>query len=92
MSPDGKKNIVILGSTGSVGMNACKVAAALKDKVNVLGVAANYNAELVARQVKEFGCSMASLSDERYFSQLKRVLLSSCEALSGRVLVYSHCL
>ena len=84
MSPDGKKNIVILGSTGSVGMNACKVAASLKDKINVVGVAANCNAELVAGQVKEFGCTMASLSDERYFSRLKGILPSSCEALSGR--------
>ncbi|MBP5181431.1 MAG: 1-deoxy-D-xylulose-5-phosphate reductoisomerase, partial [Lentisphaeria bacterium] len=44
---DGKKNTVILGSTGSVGMNACKVAEALKDRINVVGVAANCNAELL---------------------------------------------
>lgn len=83
MSPDGKKNIVILGSTGSVGMNVCKVASRLKDKINVVGVAANYNAELLARQAKEFGCAMASLSDERYLPHLKKYLPNSCKALGG---------
>ena len=81
---EGKKNIVILGSTGSVGMNACKVAEALKDRINVVGVAANYNAELLSRQVKTFGCSMASLSDERYLPHLKKLLPPSCRALGGR--------
>ena len=84
MSPDGKKNIVILGSTGSVGLNACKVASSLKDKINVVGVAANYNAEKVAKQVKEFGCTMASLSDERYLPHLKKLLPPSCKALGGQ--------
>ena len=83
MRQNGKKNIVILGSTGSVGLNACKVAASLKDKIHVVGVAANSNADLVAEQVKEFGCSMASLSDERFLPQLKKNVPSSCKVSGG---------
>ena len=34
------KRIAILGSTGSVGVNACRVAAALPDRIEVTALAA----------------------------------------------------
>ena len=40
------KNIVILGSTGSIGTNALKVIEAKKDEFKVLGMSAYSNIEL----------------------------------------------
>ena len=39
-----RKRIAILGSTGSIGKNACRVADALKDRIQVTALAANSNA------------------------------------------------
>ena len=52
-TPARKKRIVILGSTGSVGSNACKVAKALPDKVEVVGLCANTSIDLLAAQAEE---------------------------------------
>ena len=53
------KRVVILGSTGSVGRNACRVAEALRDRVQVVGVAAKTNAAALAEQAEKLGCSQA---------------------------------
>ena len=48
------KRISILGSTGSIGVNALKVASHLKDKLDIVYLSANRNAELLVKQAKEF--------------------------------------
>jgi len=48
------KNLVILGSTGSIGRNAMDVVRRLKGRFRILGLSANNNAELLAAQAKEF--------------------------------------
>src|SRR5437867_7201446 len=44
------KNVVLLGSTGSIGTSALKVAEDLPDRIRVVGLAAGSNAELLADQ------------------------------------------
>jgi len=46
------KRISILGSTGSIGVNALKVASHLKDKLDIVYLSANRNAELLVKQAK----------------------------------------
>jgi 1-deoxy-D-xylulose-5-phosphate reductoisomerase len=48
------KNIVVLGSTGSIGTQTLDVVRGLPDRFNVVGLAAGANLELLARQVEEF--------------------------------------
>jgi 1-deoxy-D-xylulose-5-phosphate reductoisomerase len=48
------KNIVILGSTGSIGQSALGVVSAHKDKFNILALTGHSNHELLASQVEEF--------------------------------------
>ena len=48
------KNIVILGSTGSIGRQTLDVVRAFPDEFRVLGLAAGNNAGLLAEQVREF--------------------------------------
>ncbi|MFC1873088.1 1-deoxy-D-xylulose-5-phosphate reductoisomerase [Chloroflexota bacterium] len=54
-------NIVVLGSTGSVGRQALDVARALPGILKIIGLAAGSNAGLLAEQVAEFGPEMIYL-------------------------------
>lgn len=57
------KNIVILGSTGTIGINALDVVRRHKNRFRVLGLAANQNAELILRQIREFKPKVVALQD-----------------------------
>ncbi len=48
------KNVVLLGSTGSVGTQTLDVIRALPDRFKVLGLAAGRNVDLLASQIAEF--------------------------------------
>jgi len=49
-----KKNLIILGSTGSVGTQTLDVIRENADKFNVIGLSGNKNTELLKKQIKEF--------------------------------------
>jgi len=66
------KNIVILGSTGSIGTNTLDVVRHLtNDQYNVIGLAANKQWELLADQIKDFQPEWVSLADEGSLKCLK---------------------
>lgn len=77
------KNIVILGSTGSVGRNTVKVALALKDHVRVAGIAGNSQIRLLAEQAAQLGCSFAVTSDPNRLDELESLLPPGCRAYAG---------
>lgn len=58
-----RKNVVILGSTGSIGVNTLKVIEAHADKYRVVGLAAKTNAALLARQARRFRPRAVALFD-----------------------------
>lgn len=76
------KNVVILGSTGSIGTNAIKVIESHQDKLKLIAVAANSNVEIIAEQVKKFGCKYA-VCGESSADKLKRLIPSSVKILCG---------
>ena len=82
-TPARKKRIVILGSTGSVGSNACKVAKALPDKVEVVGLCANTSIDLLAAQAEELGAKMVCCAEPSAYGKLKEKLPSGVKALAG---------
>src|SRR5664280_698460 len=47
------KNVVLLGSTGSIGTSTVKVAEDLPDRIRLLGLAAGNNAELLLKQARK---------------------------------------
>jgi 1-deoxy-D-xylulose-5-phosphate reductoisomerase len=51
----GTTNVVLLGSTGSIGTQALDVIASHRDRYRVVALAAGRNAELLAQQAAEFG-------------------------------------
>lgn len=58
------KNIVILGSTGSIGTNALEIIRNKKEEFNVIGLSANSNYKLICEQIEEFKPKYVSIGTE----------------------------
>jgi len=69
-----KKNVVILGSTGSIGQNTLDVIRRLNGNFRVFGLAANRSVELMADQIKEFKPTAVAIDETRYARELKSLL------------------
>src|SRR6266571_6677609 len=78
------KNVVILGSTGSIGTQALDIISRLPDKLRVVGLAANSNGELLADQAVRFGARAVCIGGglDRYQDMEQR--------LSGRRIRVFH--
>lgn len=70
-------NIVILGSTGSIGKNALNVIAKFPERFKVLGLAAGKNIELLKEQIVRFKPKLVAVADPESCSSLKKEL-SGC--------------
>ena len=57
------KNVVLLGSTGSIGASTLKVAEDLPDRVRLVGLAAGSNSELLAKQTLKHRPEAVSIND-----------------------------
>lgn len=68
------KNISILGSTGSIGVQALDVIRNNKDRFNVVGLSANQNIDLLYEQILEFNPAMVSVMNEDSACQLRERL------------------
>lgn len=79
------KHISILGSTGSIGTQALQVVDFLRDQLNVVGLAAGSNVELIEQQIEQFNPDMVALADEASAERLKkRVRGKRVEVLGGQ--------
>jgi 1-deoxy-D-xylulose-5-phosphate reductoisomerase len=63
------KKISVLGSTGSIGVQTLDVARNLK--IEVLGLTANSNIDLIEKQAREFKPKIVAINDERMAIALK---------------------
>ena len=78
------KNIVILGSTGSIGTNTLDIVRRMPDQFRVVGLTAATNGETLKTQIREFHPLTVALSDEGAASQLRdRCKDVRVEILSG---------
>ena len=59
-----KKNIVLLGATGSIGCSALRLLRKNKNLFNLIGVSAHKNAKLLSKIVNEFDVHNVVLSNE----------------------------
>ncbi|MGE0479220.1 MAG: 1-deoxy-D-xylulose-5-phosphate reductoisomerase [Phycisphaerae bacterium] len=66
-----RKRVLVLGSTGSIGVAALAVAAALEPEIEVVGLAAGTSWELLAGQAREHGVGQVAVADERCFDRLR---------------------
>lgn len=80
----GKKKVVVLGSTGSIGQSTLKVLRHLPEQFELVGLAAGSRWQEAAEQAAEFSCKYASIQVEASYSDFKKAVPSGCEALLGQ--------
>jgi len=85
-----RKRLAILGSTGSVGTQALKVAKHLRESIQVIGLCAGTQTELLAKQLDETDAEWALSQDNQALQQIapaKTKILRDqaelCEVLAG---------
>jgi len=69
-----KKQIAILGSTGSIGTQALEVIAAHPDKFEVYAITANNSVELLIEQAIQFKPEMVIIANEQHYAYIKKAL------------------
>src|SRR5437762_3045973 len=66
------KRIAILGSTGSVGQSALAVVEAYADRLQIVGLAAGENADLLAGQIARYRPRVAAMATGEAVDRLQR--------------------
>src|SRR5712671_2140929 len=77
------KNVVLLGSTGSIGTSTIKVAEDLPERMRLLGLGAGNNLELLLEQTRKHRPEAISISEPAKARELRDLLGTSTEIFSG---------
>lgn len=77
------KNVVLLGSTGSIGTSTIKVAEDLPDHIRLVGLAAGNNLELLVEQARRHQPAALSMNDPVKAGELRKTFGHSTEVDSG---------
>ncbi len=78
-----RKNLVLLGATGSIGRNAIDVLRRFRGRFRLIGAAAHSNVEEMARLIGEFEVPRAAMFREDKAAELRAMLNGRCEVLAG---------
>lgn len=65
------KQLILLGSTGSIGTQTLDIVRAWPDDLKVIGLAAGHNVRKMEEQIREFRPAVAALWDEQAASDLR---------------------
>jgi 1-deoxy-D-xylulose-5-phosphate reductoisomerase len=79
-----RKRVVILGATGSIGESALKVARDIPERMEIVGLAANSNAEKLAAAANETRVQSVCLVDETKIDALQRALAYKPRIFAGQ--------
>jgi 1-deoxy-D-xylulose-5-phosphate reductoisomerase len=77
------KRVALLGSTGSIGTSTIKVVDDLPDQLQLVGLAAGNNVELLLEQVRKHRPEAISVTDPKKASALRDVLGTSTQVYCG---------
>src|SRR5436853_2731263 len=77
------KNVVLLGSTGSIGTSTVKVAEDLPDQLRLLALGAGNNAGLLLEQTRKHRPAAISINDPAKAAELRDALGTKTEVYSG---------
>jgi 1-deoxy-D-xylulose-5-phosphate reductoisomerase len=77
------KNVFILGSTGSIGVNTLNVIRNIPDRFNVSALTINSNTRLLLEQIKEFKPELVVVKEKKAAEKLKHQLPANCKLLVG---------
>ena len=75
--------IAILGSTGSIGVNALNVIREFKDLFSVFALTVNSKIDLLEKQILEFNPKVVVVKDKVKAEELRKRIGNKCEVLSG---------
>ncbi len=78
-----RKNIAILGSTGSIGTQTLEVIEEHLDKFNVIGLSAGNNIELLKKQINKFSPKIVSVSSKELAEKLKYDISDKIDIVFG---------
>ncbi|MGB0409167.1 MAG: 1-deoxy-D-xylulose-5-phosphate reductoisomerase [Opitutales bacterium] len=78
-----RRNLVLLGATGSIGSNTLRVLREHKDRLNLVGVAAHSRHQELAAICREFKVQHAVIGNESYYKEAKASFSPDVELLSG---------
>src|SRR5919106_4468605 len=81
--PMKRKRVVVLGATGSIGESALKVAHDIPERMEIVGLAANSNAQKLAAQANRVRPKAVCLVDESKLGELRAMLEYEPQVLSG---------
>lgn len=76
------KNIIILGSTGSIGRSTLEVIRAFKDRFRVIALAVRENIKILEKQIKEFSPRYVAILDFNAAEKLKNKI-TNIKILTG---------
>jgi len=69
-----RRKVLLLGSTGSIGTSALKVARDIPERMEIVGLAANSNVESLVEQVRETGVKQVALTDAAAAARARALL------------------
>jgi 1-deoxy-D-xylulose-5-phosphate reductoisomerase len=78
------KQVVLLGSTGSIGTSTIKVAKDLPDRIRLIGLAAGRNVDLLRDQANQLQPTMIGMADSSSIDQLRQGLEPEIETVFGQ--------
>ncbi len=78
-----RRKILILGSTGSIGTSALKVARDIPERMEVVGLAAHRSVEALVAQVAETGVKQVSVTDPDMARQARALLPADVTVFDG---------
>jgi 1-deoxy-D-xylulose-5-phosphate reductoisomerase len=78
-----KSRIALLGSTGSIGVNALKVIASLGDRFEITALSADSNIKKLSAQARNFTPKVLCIGDAALAGRLKTLVHSDIKILSG---------
>ncbi|MDZ4405147.1 1-deoxy-D-xylulose-5-phosphate reductoisomerase [Prosthecobacter sp.] len=68
------RKVLLLGSTGSIGTSALKVARDIPERMQIVGLAANSSLEALVEQVRETGVKQVALTDPTAAAKARALL------------------
>ncbi|MDR1191816.1 MAG: 1-deoxy-D-xylulose-5-phosphate reductoisomerase [Verrucomicrobiales bacterium] len=82
------KRVILLGSSGSIGRSACKVARELPERMKIVGLAVSRSVPVMLAQAREFGVKSLAVFDEQAAADAGRELPADsrlCKGAAGLV-------
>ncbi len=78
-----KRRVVLLGSTGSIGLSTLRVAANLPEEIEIVGLAAGSSVSQLAEQARETGVRHVAIYDETKAAELRSLLPAGVDVHVG---------